>query len=77
MKIVILAKRFLDRSQTGDLQELFAKAPTPVLVVGRDWDDWLGKEIAILTNKLKNNDIDQTTFDRRVALLEARWSENV
>jgi CRP-like cAMP-binding protein len=68
---------FLDSSQTGDLQELFAKAPSPVLVVGRDWDDWLGKEIAILTNKLKNNDIDQTTFDRRVALLEARWSENV
>ena len=51
--------------------------PRPVPVAGRDWDDWLDKEISVLSGRLDAKEIDQATFDRRVALLEARWSQNV
>ena len=55
-----------------------ARIPTcPVSTVGRDWDDWLDKEIEVLTGKLDDGIIDQAIYDRRVSLLEARWSENV
>ena len=70
--------RLLAHRRHGTTTEWVAAAPpAPVVAVHRLWDAWLDNELLVLKQKLMNNQIEETTYERRRQLLEHRWSTNV
>ena len=77
-KAVARTTAFLARR--GEMKEDSVGAtaePVAVSTEGREWDAWLDAETKVLRQRLEQDEIDLATHDRRVALLEARWSANI